>query len=350
MPNKVSAIIPTFNRAHLLEQAIESVCIQTVKDIEIIVVDDGSSDGTSDMVKRFSDRVQFFRQEHGGLNMARNFGLRQARGDFIALLDDDDLWLPFKTELQLSVLKRFPELAYVFSDFIIFNESGIKTSQGLATWHKFPKPWEQLMEQHHSAKKLSLMLPPETDDYHIHIGRLYHELLYEPYVLPSTTLVRRSAIRSDDPFPENNTHCGDWQFFADLSRHSSCGFMSLATASNRSHDDAVRLTRKSARVQTRDRLSMIEQLWKADDVFMTNHASDVFRVESDQLLRMVRSCLLEHGRPEAIDYLRRWRQLSPKSFYLKGWLLHIPAYISFSTHLLIALRKIKEWIFNRSIT
>jgi glycosyltransferase involved in cell wall biosynthesis len=344
MRSLVSVIIPTFNRAHLLEQAIKSVCNQTVTDIEVIVVDDGSSDGTSDMVKRFGDRVRFFRQEHGGLNVARNFGLHQARGNFIALLDDDDLWLPFKIELQLSVMNRFPELSYVFSDFVIFNESGIKAPQGLATWHRFPRSWETLSERSHSARELDLLLPSQIDHYHFHICSLYHELLYDPYVLPSTALVRFSAIKNDSPFPEDNTHCGDWHFFAELSRHSHCGFLSLATALNRSHDDAVRLTRKNPRIQIGDRLKMIEQLWKADEVFMTNHATDVYRIESAQLIRMVRSCLLEDKRSEAAEYLRRWRGLSPKASFLEGWLLHIAAYCSFSTHFLRALRRIKRWI------
>jgi glycosyltransferase involved in cell wall biosynthesis len=340
---KVSVVIPTFNRAHLLEQ-IESVCTQTVKDIEIIVVDDGSSDGTPDVVKHFGNRVRFFRQEHGGLNVARNFGLRRARGNFIALLDDDDLWLPFKIELQLSVMNRFPELAYIFSNFAIFNESGIKASQGLATWHRFPKSWEAMSERSYTATELDLLLPSQIVNYQIHIGKFYRELLYDPYVLPSTALVHFSAIRDDSPFPEDNTHCGDWQFFAELSRHSHCGFLSLATVLNRSHDDTVRLTRKSPRVQTRDRLSMIEHLWKADDEFMAKHASDVCRVESEQLLNMVCSCLTEHRRPEAIDHLKRWRKLPPRSFLLRGLLLHLATYIPFSTHLLQVLRKVKGWL------
>lgn len=285
MTNRVSVIIPTFNRSKLVCQAIKSVCNQTFRDIEIIVVDDGSIADISETLTSIDTRVRFFRQEHCGLNVARNFGLHQARGNFIALLDDDDLWMPFKIELQLSVMNRFPDLAYVFSDFVIFNERGVKAPLGLATWHKSPKRWETLSERSYTAQELGLARPLQINNYHLYISRLYNEHLFDPYVLPSTALIRFSAIKHDSPFPEDNTHCGDWHFFADLSRNSPCGFLSVATALNRSHDDAVRLTRKSPRIQIGDRLKMIEQLWKADVVFMAEHASDVCRVESEQLRR-----------------------------------------------------------------
>lgn len=101
----VTAIIATLNRAHLVTGAIQSVQAQTMSDVEIIVVDDGSNDGTSDVVRALGDpRVRVLRHEsRRGLSAGRNTGLREARGRWVGFLDDDDRWHPDKLERQLAV-------------------------------------------------------------------------------------------------------------------------------------------------------------------------------------------------------------------------------------------------------
>src|SRR5271169_4507748 len=91
---RVSTIIPTFNRAHVVAEAIESVLRQTVPAEQIIVVDDGSTDDTIDVLTRFDGRISVIRQAHSGVSAARNAGMRAATGDWIAFLDSDDVWLP----------------------------------------------------------------------------------------------------------------------------------------------------------------------------------------------------------------------------------------------------------------
>ncbi|MGA2983111.1 MAG: glycosyltransferase family A protein [Terriglobia bacterium] len=108
MNPKVSVVIPTYNRAAKVPMGIESVLAQTVTDLEVIVVDDGSSDGTGKILaETFGDRIRYYPQANQGASAARNKGIAEARGDWIAFLDSDDLWEREKIEWQFKALERF---------------------------------------------------------------------------------------------------------------------------------------------------------------------------------------------------------------------------------------------------
>ncbi|TXH77482.1 MAG: glycosyltransferase family 2 protein [Lysobacteraceae bacterium] len=113
----ISAIIPTYNRRELVQCAIDSALAQTCPVDEIIVVDDGSTDGTEDaLAARYGGRIRYHRQQNAGVSAARNAGMRLARGRYIALLDSDDLWLPDKTRLQREWLDAHPDFGMVLCD------------------------------------------------------------------------------------------------------------------------------------------------------------------------------------------------------------------------------------------
>lgn len=104
----VSAIIPTYNRAYIVGRAIESVLAQTYNNIEIIVVDDGSSDDTREKLKEYGDKVRVVYQVNAGPAAARNHGIEVSHGEFIAFLDSDDIWMPSKIERQVALLQAAP--------------------------------------------------------------------------------------------------------------------------------------------------------------------------------------------------------------------------------------------------
>ena len=113
---KVSVIIPTYNRAAYVKEAIDSVLGQSYEDYEIIVVDDGSSDDTNAVVKGFGDsRIRYIYQKNKGISGARNTGIRNARAQFVALLDSDDIWFPQILELEVPILDQNPDLCLVYS-------------------------------------------------------------------------------------------------------------------------------------------------------------------------------------------------------------------------------------------
>lgn len=123
-PPLVSVIIPTYNRAEWLRQALESVFVQTWRDFEVIVVDDGSTDSSEQVVADCGDRVQYIRQENGGAANARNRGVTAARGEWIAFLDSDDLWLPHKLDRCMDRIRRDSKTVFVFHPMVEIDENG----------------------------------------------------------------------------------------------------------------------------------------------------------------------------------------------------------------------------------
>lgn len=131
-PPKVSVIIPTYNRADLLPRTIESVLNQTFKNFELIIVDDGSTDNTEEVVKEFQERderVRYIWQENsGGAAKPKNNGIKNSRGDYIAILDSDDEWLPDKLVKQLELFESssHPELGFVDCNALMVDEKSGK--------------------------------------------------------------------------------------------------------------------------------------------------------------------------------------------------------------------------------
>ena len=109
----VSVCVITYNKADTLPEAIDSVLRQSYRDLEVLVVDDGSTDDTAARMRPYGDRVRYLPKTNGGTGSARNLGIAQARGEFVAFLDGDDLWLPRKLETQMAAFQREPSILAV---------------------------------------------------------------------------------------------------------------------------------------------------------------------------------------------------------------------------------------------
>jgi glycosyltransferase involved in cell wall biosynthesis len=126
----VSVIIPTFNRASLVREAIASVLAQTYPRIELIVVDDGSNDDTPAVIETFHTALTLLRQPHMGVSSARNRGVAASHGELVAFLDSDDLWLPHKVTAQVAVFQEHPQTQACYTDEIWIRR-GVRVNQRL---------------------------------------------------------------------------------------------------------------------------------------------------------------------------------------------------------------------------
>lgn len=301
----VSVIIPTYNRAHTLAEAIDSVLAQSRPAAEIIVVDDGSTDGSAELLAGYGDRIRYLRQDNAGVGAARNRGLAAASGDYIALLDSDDHWHPDKLAVQVDILERLPRVALLYSEFEIRKQGGASLHFGLRSWHQRHLDWAEVYGEQVAAASLGLRWDGRPD-FRIHIGDIYRPLLEEPLILPSSAIFRRGFLTAADRFPENTRLCTDWEFFARLARRHPAAFLETETTVNRGHRDAVRLMSSGFDQRLSARLGIIERVWAADPEFVAAEGPLLRRVQAELMLRLAKYLLVTGDAEGARRVTRQW--------------------------------------------
>jgi glycosyltransferase involved in cell wall biosynthesis len=213
---RVSVVIPAYNHARYVGEAIRSVLAQTFQDFEVIVVDDGSTDETGEVVAALKEpRITYVRQSNRGQAAARNTGIRASSGEYVAFLDDDDLWLPDKLETQVGVLDSRAEVALVCSDHYVFDEQTGETLGRL--WHD--RPFHYWIDPFKAARD-----PLEA------------LLRRGCFIAPSATVVRREALLAvwgfDESFEKNHE---DWDLFVRICRRFPIATVDVPLARNRQH-------------------------------------------------------------------------------------------------------------------
>jgi glycosyltransferase involved in cell wall biosynthesis len=178
----VSIVIPLYNQSQFVSGAIHSALNQTFKDLEVIVVDDGSTDSGCEVVASFGEKIKYIYQKNQGLAAARNTGIREAQGDFIGLLDADDQWLPNYLETMISLANQHPEASVYYCCAQSMDLSGKNQPQ------LFGGP----------------ALSPD---------QIYPQLLRANFLIPSTILMRRAAVVAAGLFDQSLRSCEDWDLW-----------------------------------------------------------------------------------------------------------------------------------------
>lgn len=231
----VSIIIPTYNRAHCLARAIDSALGQTYGDVEVIVIDDGSTDGTRALVgdRYGSDRrVRYVRQDNRGVSAARNHGIRLVLGDFAALLDSDDVWKPWKLELQVACLRAFPDAGMVWSDMSAVSTGGALVAERYlkrfyGTYRLFSS--DDLFDRSLPLAEIAPGLSAEVGDHRAYAGEIYAPMVMGNLVHTSTVLLRRDRLQASGFFDEAVRTGEDHEFHLATCRAGRVAYVDLPT-------------------------------------------------------------------------------------------------------------------------
>jgi hypothetical protein len=305
----VSVIVPTYNRAHLLPAALDSVVAQTYRNWEIVVVDDGSTDDTESVVRRYGDGVRYVRQENRGVGAARNVGIAHARGDLLAFLDSDDYWFDFKLALQVALFQQRPDLSFLFTEFEVLKDDGAMLPQGSRRWVGGAEAFDRLFRESWSFDASTIVPGLSPSAVPVRSGRIYRELLDGLPALTSSVMGRRSAMTETTRFAEGVVIFEDWEFFARLARDGESAFADVVTTVNRGHAGPERVTKCSRLVRAQCYVSLLERVWKADAPFVAAHGDALRRFEAQGLLAVAREAVLASEPAVARAALRDWRAL-----------------------------------------
>lgn len=232
---QVSVVIATYNRAELLRLTIQSILAQTLRPLEIIIVDDGSTDHTAEVCASFAPVVRYFSQVNKGVSAARNAAIRAAKGDWIAFCDSDDLWMYNKLELQLSAIDA-TGAGWSVTGFALIGPEGQSVADGEQGFGlAFPVFSEtRVTPQSHFARWLErreLRVGPESMQ--VYTGDAFGMLFLGNVVMPATAMVAREVIDRAGLFDESFRVAEETEFFHRVAAQSRLTIVMTPLADHR---------------------------------------------------------------------------------------------------------------------
>jgi glycosyltransferase involved in cell wall biosynthesis len=275
---KVSVIIPTYNSARFLPEAIESVLKQTFQDLEIIVVDDGSTDNTGEVVAPYLDRITFSEIPNGGPARARNRAIRESSGEYVAFLDADDIWYPHKLERQMGVFSSNRQYGLVHGDASLKNR----------TWFSNKK-----------SRKT---------------GWVFSELLENCFIILSSVVVKRDCLEKAGLFNKDFVPWEGYDLWLRIASGNQIGVVNAPLLLRRIHDSNLFFSSPLDEVT-----SLIAVLKQWDNAAGANR-STINRRLKNQYSRLSLNCSARGLHSQARQALRESfaRGLSPKGLACLG--------------------------------
>lgn len=206
----VSAVIPVYNGSNYVREAIDSALAQTYKNMEILVIDDGSTDNTWEILQSYGDKIRTFHKENGGVSTALNLGIKNMRGEWFAWLSHDDLWLPENIEKKMKFLKENPSYMMCYGEMDYINSE-----------HKILKIYNSTGRWYPKSKMLRHLLRCGCDIWGI------------------TTLINRECFERIGLFNENLRYCQDYEFWYRLALKYELGFCKGKYSQSRVHTEQI---------------------------------------------------------------------------------------------------------------
>ena len=263
----VSVIIPTYNRVRMLKEAIDSVLAQDYQNVELIVVDDGSTDNTTELLKAYGQHLSVINQKNAGVSAARNAGIATATGHYIAFLDSDDLWLPQKLTRQVQFFNLHPE-ALICQTEEIWIRNGRRVNPKLR------------------HKKLS--------------GMIFEPSLYLCLVSPSAIMIRQPLFDKAGLFDESLPACEDYDLWLRVScRYPVYLIDTPLTIKRGGHPDQLSKAPGLDKYRIQSLVKLLES-----DLLSPDQIAAALKVLNEKTAIYTKGCLQRGRKKEALYYTR----------------------------------------------
>lgn len=191
---KVSIVIPTYNHARYIRSAVESAIHQNYENLEVLVIDDGSKDGTAELLKPYLSNIKYIYKENGGTPSALNLGLSQATGEYVCWLSADDVFIDGKVAKQVKLMESDPSMGFSYTSFVVIDANGVKQYDVNSAYY----PNKQEMVTH---------------------------LMEGCFINGSSVMMRRSALKEVGYFDESLPQAHDYDLWLRFLRLYTCGFL-----------------------------------------------------------------------------------------------------------------------------
>lgn len=282
----ISVVIPAYNSVKSIRRAIDSVLAQTYKDYEIIVIDDGSTDGTGELVKEYGDTIDYFYQENAGVCVARNAGIKKAKGEWIALLDHDDEWAPEKLARQIEIVNNNPDLRWCSTNY-----------------------------NQNDGNRCSPVISPEQISQALG-GKDYFESYFKAAgkhiirIMPTTTMIAAEVLREIGPFDPTLRRSEDTDLWCRIAlRYPKIGFI-VEPIATRYLDVSVPKDVIKLRIKQGTGGPMREVLSRyfepAKELGCLEYYNLFARMELEKILMM---CVYRGHKQDALETITRFRRL-----------------------------------------
>ena len=255
----VSVLMAACNAESTIAEAVDSVLRQTYPNLELIVVDDGSTDRTAAILATYGERIRVMSQANCGLSSARNAGCRAARGDFFALMDADDRCAPQRINAQMAVMRQFEDVALCSTEFSAFDLNGVIAE-------RFARQYYSMLGDTPNA--LNTLFPRAErvtagGDFSVRLGSAYPDLAFGNFLHPPTLLFPRSTFEAAGPFDQTLCNHADWEWIVRAARTGQVAYVDVPLLEYRI--SSTQRSASSRRVERAGDLQVvITKIWNAD--------------------------------------------------------------------------------------
>jgi hypothetical protein len=285
----VTVAIIAYNSSRTIVQAVESVLAQSWPALDVLVVDDGSTDDTLARLAPFGDRIRVSTKPNGGIATNRNAGCAHAIGELIALMDADDVCMPDRIAIQASVMSRHPEVVLCSSDFSAFDQNGVVSGSHGATYYSAIAEAPRGLDSFYPRRERMHIAAGEWPGLDaalavdVGIGSAYPELVFGNFVHPPTAMVRRSVLAKAGLAVPGLRWTSEWEWFVRIARHGDFAHVHRPLLDYRISSTQITSPTASAAGMAVEVLETLDRMLAADPALGATHR------------RRVRQCVRDFG-------------------------------------------------------